>query len=276
MWQSCPVDAAIVGREPELAIVREAVHAFPSALALVGGPGIGKTTLWEAGIAAAREVGARVLVVRSNGAEAWLPFAALIELCDGLELDGLPAPQRAALDVALLRAAPGSAPPEAGAIAVGFWNALRAIARETPVLIALDDIQWLDAPSAEALAFTARRLSDEPISWLLARRRGHRTSLESALERRLERLEVPPLGLGATRQLLAERLALSLPRPLLRRLVDSTLGNPLFALEVGRTLLEGDAGARRPAGPGRDRGPARHARRAAGRRSCGGRCWRSR
>ena len=109
-------------------------------------------------------------------------------------------------------------------------------------------MQWLDRPSAEALAFAARRLETSAVRFLLARRPGRTSPLERALgPSGVERLDVGPLSLGAIRQLLSERLGLSLPRHLLRRLVDSTLGNPLFALELGRTLAEGD-----PPGPGED------------------------
>jgi DNA-binding CsgD family transcriptional regulator len=232
----------IVGREPELATVREVVSDRAGALVLTGGPGIGKTTLWEAGLALARERGTRLLIVRPSAAETRLPFAALIDLCDGIEssaLAGLPAPQRAALEVALLRRDPGAVPPEPGAIALGFLNMVRALVEDGPLLLAIDDVPWLDAASADMLAFAARRLKAEPVGFLLTKRPGRAVPLELALERRgLEHLEVGPLSLGATRRLLSERLSLSLPRPLLRKIVESTLGNPLFTLEVGRVLVE--------------------------------------
>jgi hypothetical protein len=78
----------IVGRAPELATVSEFVSAA-DALMLTGGPGIGKTTLWEAGIAIAREYGWRVLSARPNGAEAEVSFAALTDLFDGVETGAL-------------------------------------------------------------------------------------------------------------------------------------------------------------------------------------------
>ncbi|HEY7076863.1 MAG TPA: AAA family ATPase [Solirubrobacteraceae bacterium] len=230
---------SIVGRDHELAALRELAPGRP--VLLTGEPGIGKTTLWEAGVGAARERGRRALVARPTAAEARLPFAALIDLCDGIAdaaLAPLPAPQRGALEVALLRAEPRAAAPEPFAIALGLLNALRALAADEPLLIAVDDVPWLDAASAEALAFAARRLDGEPIAFLLARRPGRPTGLERALEPALQRVAVGRLSLGATRRLLAERLGLSLPRPLLRRIVEWTLGNPLFALEVGRTLRE--------------------------------------
>jgi DNA-binding CsgD family transcriptional regulator len=233
--------AQIVGRDEELAAVGEFLDAEGDrrALVLAGGPGIGKTTLWEAGIGTAQARGLRALVARPSGAEARLSYAALIDLCsdvDASALDALPAPQRSALEVALLRTEPGAAPPEPRAIALGLLNLLRALARDGPVLVAIDDVPWIDGPSVEALVFAARRLAAEPVTFLLAKRPGRPMSLERALEP--QRVEVGPLSLGATRRLLAERLGLSLPRPLMRHIVESTVGNPLFALEVGRTLVE--------------------------------------
>lgn len=228
----------IVGRAPELSELAEFV-THPDVLIFTGGPGIGKTTLWEAGIEAAREHGLRVLSSRPTGAEAQLAFSALIDLCDGLDTDALAAPQRAALDVALLRVPPGGAPSEPHAIALGFLNLLRGLAEREPLLVAIDDLQWLDGPSASVLSFAARRLEGEGVAFLLARRPGPASELEQTFERRgLKRMPIEPLSFGATRRLLAERLGLTLPRHLLRQIADSTLGNPLFALELGRMVLE--------------------------------------
>ena len=235
--------AGIVGREPECAVLREFLDSDPAtrALVLVGGPGIGKTTLWEAGITIARECGWRVLCARPSSAEAQLSFAALIDLLDGVDTGALavPGPQLAALEVALLRAQPTAAPPPPHAIAHGFLNAVRALAGDERLLVAIDDVQWLDSPSADALAFAARRLGRQSVAFLLATRPGRPSTLERALESAgVERLRVGPLSLGATRRLLSERTGLNLSRQLLRRIVESTLGNPLFALEIGRELVE--------------------------------------
>jgi DNA-binding SARP family transcriptional activator/DNA-binding CsgD family transcriptional regulator len=235
--------AQLVGREAELASLQGFLGAdSPRALVLTGGPGIGKTSLWEAGVDAARELRLHVLSARPSDAEARHSFAALIDLLDGVETDeliSLPAPQLQALEVALLRAVPAGPAPEGPAIAVGFLSALRALAAREPLLVAVDDIQWLDRPSADALAFAARRLEGVGVRFLLATRPGSPNPLEQALERSgLDRLEIPPLSVGALRRVLSERLGLHLPRQLLRRIADTTLGNPLFALEVGRTLAE--------------------------------------
>ena len=208
-----------------------------STLVLTGWPGIGKTTLWEAGVEAARRDGLRVLSARPSDAEAKLVFGALIDVLDPVgadELDALPAPQLEALEVALLRRVATDGPAPANAVAVGLLNALRALSERDRVLVALDDIQWLDAASASALAFAARRLEGDRVRFLLARRPATASALEQALEPRgTVHLELGGLSLGGMRRLLLERLGLSLSRPVMRRIFESTLGNPLFALEVG-------------------------------------------
>ena len=210
----------------------------PRALVLTGGPGVGKTSLWEAGVEAAKGSGLRVLRARGSGAETQLSFAALIDLLDGIDLeaiDGLPPPQRQALEVALYRAE-AAVPPDASALALGLLTTLRALAAVQPVTVAVDDLQWLDETSADALASAARRLDAEPIVFLLARRPGPSSTLERALGTHLARTDVGTLSIGAMRRMLSERLGLSLPRHVLRRVYETTLGNPLFSLEVGRTI----------------------------------------
>jgi DNA-binding CsgD family transcriptional regulator len=233
-----------VGRESELEVLDGFLDGLSSggSLVLTGGPGIGKTTLWEVGIhdAAARRL--RVLSARASSAEAQLSFASLIDLCDGVgtgSLAGLAAPQRSALEVALLRAEPENAPPEPHAVSLGFFNLLRTLAAHAPLLVAVDDIQWLDQSSAAVLAFVARRLEGEAVGFLLSRRGDEATAFERPLARgALERLEVGPLSFGAARRVMAERLGLTMSRQQLRRVVEITLGNPLFILELGRALLQ--------------------------------------
>src|SRR4051794_8443984 len=190
----------IVGRDPELGAIRD----FRRALVLTGEPGIGKSALWRAGVQAARGRGLRVLVAQPASAEMRLSFAALGDLFAGQALVWLPPPQRHALDVALLRAQPVDTPPEPRAIAAGVLSALRGLA---PALVAIDDVQWLDPPSADALVFAARRLGDEPVRWLLARRSA--TALERALAP--DMLALGPLDEPSTRRLLSAQLGLALP-----------------------------------------------------------------
>jgi len=114
-------------------------------------------------------------------------FGALIDVLDPVgadELGSLPAPQLEALEVALLRRTPTGDAAPASAVAVGLLNALRSVSDKDRLLVALDDIQWLDEASASALAFAARRLEGDRVRFLLARRPGRATALEQALEPR--------------------------------------------------------------------------------------------
>ena len=236
--------AGIVGREPELKVLGEFVAGAASGAALVlkGSPGVGKTTLWQAGRDAALGRGVRVLSARPNSAETSLSFAGLADLLDGIEpvvLGGLPAPQRRGLEVALLRADPAGEPAAPRAMAFGLLNLLRQLAASRPLLVAVDDLQWLDQPTAEMLAFAVRRLHGHSVRFLLAARGGSSSPVERALAQAGPQiLEVGPLSIGAMRRMLSDRLGLALPRYVLRQVFETTLGYPLFALEVGRTLGE--------------------------------------
>ena len=230
----------LVGREEELSRLDDFLGGPGTrAFVLDGDPGAGKTSLWEAGIAAARSRGLRVLEARPSGAEAKLSFAGLTDLLEDVDvsaLAGVPAPQRHALEVALLRAEPTGPRLQPRAISMGLLNALRELAEAEPVVVAVDDVQWLDGSSAEALAFAARRLDESDVRFLLARRSGRPSDLETALAERTEEVAVAPLSLGATRRLLFHRFGLSLPRRVVRNVHESSGGNPLYVLEIGRTL----------------------------------------
>jgi DNA-binding CsgD family transcriptional regulator len=238
----------MVGRDEELrslsAFVERAAEG-PAALVLEGEAGIGKSTLWLAGVAAAELRGLRVLSARPAEAEQGLAHAGLGDLFeDVLEvvLPALSAPRRRALEVALLveEAAGRSVDPRTLAVAVR--SALEVLAADGRVVLAVDDVQWLDASSASALAFALRRLGDQPLLLLLARRvgeEGEMSELQRALDaERVERLPVGPLSLGAIQRLLQERLGRMLGRPELLRVYETSGGNPFFALELARALAQ--------------------------------------
>ena len=166
----------IVGREDELASIYAFVDradATPAALVLEGGPGIGKSTLWRAGVDHARAAGLRVLVSRPAEAERGLAHVGLGDLFDDVldeVLPGLPAPRRRALEVALLREEYAGERVDPRAIGIAIRSSVQLLAEDGPVLVAIDDLQWLDASSAAALAFAMRRLGSDDVLLLLARR----------------------------------------------------------------------------------------------------------
>lgn len=235
---------APIGRDRELEAVASALHDGRVVL-VEGEAGIGKTTVWRAGIEQAE--GFRVLTCAPTGAETELSLAALRDLLgeafDELS-DELPAPQRRALAAALLREEPDGPPPAADAVAAAFLSTLRALARRGPVLVAADDVQWLDAPSAAAIAYALRRVSDEPVAFLLARRTEGEEQLPLGLDRlpreRLELLQLGALSIGALGGILHDELGTAHPRPTLHRIHEAAGGNPFFALELARALGEAD------------------------------------
>ena len=246
----------IVGREPELERVCSFVGEAAGAGVLVveGEAGIGKTTLWLAGVEAAAETGALVLRARPVEAEAKLSFSGLCDLLgDHAEeaMTRLPEPQRRALEVALMLEAPVGGAPVAPATAVAVLSVIRALSRERRVVVAIDDVQWLDAPSGAAVGYAARRLAREPVRFLFALRREPGGVVPAALEplgrdEGLTWLAVGPLSLSATQRLLHTRLGIVLARPVLRRLHEAASGNPFMALELARAV----AAAGEPPAPG--------------------------
>jgi predicted ATPase len=151
----------------------------------------------------------------------------------------LPRPQREALEVALVRRSARLRPraPDPKAVGVGLRSMLVEAARSGPVIVALDDMQWLDAATAGALAFAARRLEGHAVG-ILATVRVPLTSPDPlGLDRafgtgRLIRTRLGPLSIGALRVLLEQRLGHVYRRPALLRVAQVSGGNPLFALEA--------------------------------------------
>jgi DNA-binding CsgD family transcriptional regulator len=233
---------SVIGRDDELALLDDfatSLAAGPAAFVLVGEAGVGKTTLWRAGVDAARERGSRVLETRPSEAEARLAFAGLSDLLDPVLddlLDALPLPQADALRVALLLKRPTGAPPDERAVAFAFLTALRELAADRPTLVAVDDLQWLDSPSAAMLTFAWRRLRDEPAGLLASRRAGLPVRVSLIDDDRAQRLDVVPLSAGAVHRLLQEQVELVLSRPALLRVHDVAAGNAFYALELGRAL----------------------------------------
>jgi DNA-binding CsgD family transcriptional regulator len=218
------------------------------AIVLEGEPGVGKTALWRYAVEAAGERGFNVITSAPAASEARLAFAALGDLLDpGLDdaLETLPAPQREALEIALLRREGdlGEGDSAQRVIGVATLSALRGVATTTPLLVAIDDLQWMDAASAAVIRFALRRLRAERIVVVATRRLQLRGSAPLELERmlgdeRVTRVRVGPLTLGGLHELLRSRIGLAVSRPTLIRLHETTGGNPLYALEIGHELVE--------------------------------------
>src|SRR5580765_6583323 len=231
------------GRERELEVLAayvEAVREGPRAFVVEGEPGIGKTTVWEAAVAAARERGHRVLTCRPAGSEVQLSFAALGDLLEDVldeTLGELPRPQRRALEIALLLEDPQGLPPDQRAIGLAVLGAVRFLAASRPVLVAVDDVQWLDGPSAAVLQFALRRLRREPLGVLATLRPGAPEDVLE-LERALptERLRLGPLTAASIHRIVRSQLDVALPRPVLLRVYESSHGNPFHALELARAF----------------------------------------
>ena len=238
-----PVGARhLVGRDEELAaIVRllDAPDQLSGVAVLSGDAGIGKTSLWLAGLDAAAARGYRILSSRPSEAETRFSFAGLADLLGnaaGDVLPDLPPIQQRALEAALLL---GESELHADdrAVASAFLGALRLLAGDGPLCLAVDDVQWLDAASLAALRYALARLEDEPVAALLAVRGDVPAWLRRAVpEERLRTVEVGGLSVGAIHELLRARLDATLPRPTLIRLWEASGGSPFFALELASAL----------------------------------------
>jgi DNA-binding CsgD family transcriptional regulator len=244
----------LVGRDAEIAEI-QAFHSATSgrqtALLITGEPGIGKTAVWEH-VTRAVSRSARVLSCQPALAERPLAFAALDDLIGGhIEeaLPALPGPRRRAVELMLLRDPSSSSTsdeagashslPERRALARGILDALRVIAAGQPLVLAVDDAQWLDRPSAAVLGFCLRRLQDEPVLVLLTDRGDHPVplGLDRALPAdRLRRVRLGPLSMDATGEILRSRLSQGLPPHVLSRVYEVSGGNPCYAIECARLL----------------------------------------
>lgn len=248
----------VVGRDAELAVLGAFLDGLPTApraLVLAGAAGAGKTTLLRAGAALAAERGMTVLAAAPAPGELRLAFAGLADLlepCLDSVVGELPAPQARALRAALLLAEALPQPPEPRVIAAAFRSAVGVLVRAGPVLLAIDDAQWLDPPSGAAVGFAVRRLQHEPAGVLCAQRTtrpGEELPLDLARGRvPADVVPVGGLSVGALHRLLRVRLGTAFSHPALRRIEAASGGNPFIALEIGRALARRGATSV-PAGP---------------------------
>jgi DNA-binding CsgD family transcriptional regulator len=236
-----------VGREGELAAVQQLlddVGAGPATLVLWGEAGIGKTTIWTAGVVAAGLRGDAVLQCRPAVAELRLTYAGLMDLLvhvDETVFDDLPVPQRRALDAALLRGADGDPAPDPRAVGAGLLSVFDRLTAVGPVLVAIDDLQWLDEPTRRVVEYATRR-AHGPLAVLTAERTDRRPDARGALcpadSARLRCVQVGAMSIGALHRVLQQETDRSFSRPTMIRIAERSGGNPFFALEIARSLPE--------------------------------------
>jgi hypothetical protein len=236
----------VVGREAELERIGGFLDPGRGGLALLleGVAGIGKTTLWRAGVELGREQHYRVLWCQPTASETAFSFAALGDLLSPVIEDllpRLPPPQRAAIGAALALAEHDVPEVDERVVGLALLSSLRLLAVRDSVLVAVDDVQWLDPASAAVLWFAARRVQDERLKLLLSVRvqpGAAPLQVERDLADRLLRVKVGPLTSSDLHRIVVARFSRPLPRPTLLRLHHTAGGNPFYALEIARFLLE--------------------------------------
>ena len=229
-----------VGRTLELAAVErflDGVSDGPAALLVEGVAGIGKTTLWRAAIDAARARGFTILSTTAVDSETDLPFVGLRDLSATVPVeaaDELPDVQHEALDRALLRSA-GSADPHA--VCAAALSVVQGMSRDRPIVVAVDDVPWLDRPSQRLLSYVVRRLRRERVGMLIARRSGE-ARLPIGLDGTVpvERVELGELDPDALHALLTDH-GMALSRRTTAHIHRVSGGNPFYAVEIGRAVV---------------------------------------
>jgi ATP/maltotriose-dependent transcriptional regulator MalT len=238
----------MASRPPEeeaLSEFLDTASTAPSALLLDGEAGIGKTTVWLAGLKRARDRGFRVLSARAVNAQSMLAYAPLADLLTGMDPDtwaDLPDPQRIAVDRLLRREQGADAVTDQRAVAAAFLSVVDQLADRGPLLLAIDDLQWLDPSTVHVIGFAARRLhgpvgvlatiriepdSDDATSWLQMPRPDA-----------LHRIAVRPLPSRALHTVVSEVLDRSIPRAAMARIHQVSAGNPFYAIELARALVD--------------------------------------
>jgi DNA-binding CsgD family transcriptional regulator len=241
----------LVGRAAECGVIdrllQSARESEGGVLLLRGEAGVGKTSLVDR---AAESAGFRTLRATGVEAESDLPYAAAHQLLHPLLplLDELPQTQAHAVRVALGMAAGGT--PDRFLVALGFLSLVSEAAREGPVLLVLDDIQWCDAASLDATLFVGRRIGAEPVVLLLAARdqaggredpAGSVFGLPGLTELRLEGLPLADVD-----ALMTQIAGVAPSDPVSRTLTEHTHGNPLALVELARALSPDQIAGRQP------------------------------
>ncbi len=235
----------LVGREAERALIDTLIEAAragrSSALVIRGEAGIGKSTLLRYAVAHAD--GMALLSATGVESEAELPFAALADFLRPTlgHLDALPELQAAALAGALALGPPVTA--DRFVACAATMGLLAAFAEDGAVIGVIDEAQWLDPSSLEALLFAARRLDAEGIALFFAVRDAEGDSLAQA---GLEELTLTGLATAEAQELISRAVATGAAPDLVERLVRATGGNPLALLEIPAALTDAQLSGQAP------------------------------
>ncbi|MFF4833116.1 ATP-binding protein [Streptomyces sp. NPDC001315] len=239
-------DQELFGRAKELATLDALVDGLPKeggALVVRGAPGIGKSALLARAARQAERLGTTVITASGVEAETRLPFAGLYQLTRTMlgRVPDLPPVQAEAMLGAFGMAEPSPAggAPQSFMIALATLNLLSEEAGQAPVLLVVDDAQWLDSPTLDVLAFIARRLGAEPLGMLVGVRDGHTTCLDALALPELRLLPLTTADAGA----LLDAMEPQLQAPLRYRVLDAAAGNPLALIELPAALREQGAPA---------------------------------
>ncbi|PRC43082.1 LuxR family transcriptional regulator, partial [Mycobacterium sp. ITM-2017-0098] len=234
---------ALAAGNPAVATFLASAEAAAGALAIEGEAGIGKTTMWFEVCEAAQRRGFRIASSRPAEAESVLAYAAVADLLadvDGEVIDSLPELQRLAVNRVLLRADAGGPSTDQRVVAAAVGALFATLAETSPILIAIDDVQWLDPSSRTVVAFVARRLTGR-IGILVTERcdplQGMTTAwLKLAGVQEVPRVRIGALSVGALHVLFQRKLGQSFSRAVMVRIAEISGGNPFYALELARVM----------------------------------------
>ncbi len=233
----------IVGRQLELDRITASIDRMrvtSGAIVIDGPPGIGKTVVLDAAVAHARALGVWVISSRPTRAETRLAFAALSDLLVGADLTTLPPAQRRLLEIVLGREANDGPPPqinELGAAVLGLIEAWTVDG--SCLMVAIDDLQWMDATTRDVVSYVMRRLPVARVLVLCSVRAGEPAADPEGLDvPEAERITLQPLTPPAVEALLRQSVASRLPVHILDRVVAVSGGNPFFAIEFGRAMTD--------------------------------------